>query len=150
MNQCELPARTSELLRRHECDAHPSELRGLRGLVRGACRSLNYTRIECDRIALAVDEACANVIRHAYRGGPGKLEVEILAGDSCAVFRVRDFAPRAVCVDLAPRHGDPLVPGGMGLALIHEIMDTVRFQHAASGTGNVLEMSRALPPRADT
>jgi serine/threonine-protein kinase RsbW len=84
------------------------------------------------QIELAIDEACANVVEHAYRGEePGEMEVSCYLEDRMFVIRVRDwgtgFDPKAVeepDVD-APLEERSL--GGLGLFLVQQVMDDVRF-----------------------
>jgi serine/threonine-protein kinase RsbW len=100
------------------------------------------------QLQLAVDEACANVIHHAYKGmEPGDIEVSCSLDDQRLVIRVRDwgksFAPDQVPepdVD-APLEERSL--GGLGLFLIRQCMDQVEFTFS-SDLGNELTMTKRL------
>jgi serine/threonine-protein kinase RsbW len=84
------------------------------------------------QIELAVDEACANVVEHAYPGEKqGEMEVSCYLDTQAFVIRVRDwgtgFDPNSVeepDVD-APLEDRGL--GGLGLFLVRQVMDGVRF-----------------------
>lgn len=84
------------------------------------------------QIELAVDEACANVVEHAYsEGTQGEMEVSCYVEDQMFVVRVRDwgtgFDPNGVekpDVD-APLEDRSL--GGLGIFLVQQVMDKVRF-----------------------
>jgi serine/threonine-protein kinase RsbW len=84
------------------------------------------------QIELAVDEACANVVEHAYLGEEqGDMEVSCCLEGQTLVIRVRDwgrgFDPNAVeepDVD-APLEERSL--GGLGLFLVQQVMDDVKF-----------------------
>ena len=106
-------------------------------------------------IQVAVDEACANVVCHAYAGlEAGDMEVSCTitkegTGDSPAfVIRVRDwgasFDPEAVAVPdvTLPLEQRPL--GGLGLYLIYRFMDRVQFSFDPQ-LGNELTMVKRLP-----
>lgn len=100
------------------------------------------------QIQLAVDEACANVANHAYQGmEPGDMEVSCYLDDQCLVICIQDwgrgFDPKAIPepdID-APLEERPL--GGLGLFLIRQIMDKVRFTFDPE-QGNKLIMIKRL------
>jgi serine/threonine-protein kinase RsbW len=100
------------------------------------------------QLQLAVDEACANVIHHAYEGmEPGDIEVTCSCDDQHLVIRVHDwgksFVPEHVPepdVD-APLEERSL--GGLGLFLIRQCMDQVEFAFDAE-LGNELTMTKRL------
>jgi sigma-B regulation protein RsbU (phosphoserine phosphatase) len=96
-------------------------------------------------LVLAVDEACANVIRHAY-GGPCQARIELrLSQEGPELrFELRDFAP---CVDPAkvrPRDLDECRPGGLGINFIDTLMDSWSLQPLPGGGGNLLLMKKRL------
>ena len=93
-------------------------------------------------LQLAVEEACANVIEHAYDGKGGDLAISFAARGRDVVLTVRDhgrpFAPEEV---VATDISQPLTKrriGGLGLHLMYSLMDEVHFNFAADG--NTLEM----------
>jgi serine/threonine-protein kinase RsbW len=99
-------------------------------------------------IQLAVDEACANVVHHAYRGTePGDMEISCDLEDEFLKIRVRDwgkgFDPDEVPM---PNLDAPLEErgvGGLGLFILRQIMDRVRFTFDPD-RGNELEMDKRL------
>jgi serine/threonine-protein kinase RsbW len=95
-------------------------------------------------VQMAVDEACTNIIEHAY-GGEGKGTI------TCSI----GFGPDSLTIQLED-HGKPFNPqkvrnpnthlplsrrkeGGLGLFFIRQYMDEVRFEFSA-GQGNRLTM----------
>ncbi len=125
--------------------AHADRLRGVREAV-GRCAAEQGCSRECQSdIVMAVDEACQNIIRHAYRGDPsGKILLRLeRSGDQLVVF-LRDFAPRVDPEAVRPRALDDLRPGGLGTHLIAEGMDEVRFVPTPSGRGNLLRMVKRI------
>jgi serine/threonine-protein kinase RsbW len=99
-------------------------------------------------IQLAVDEACANVVCHAYRGmEPGDMEVSCDLKDRVFTIRVRDwgkgFDPDKVPI---PNLDAPLEErdvGGLGIFILKQVMDRVRFT-CDPDKGNELEMDKRL------
>lgn len=99
-------------------------------------------------IQLAVDEACANVVDHAYQGvEPGEMEVSCIFGDQCLTIRVRDwgtgFDPGGIEVPDVNAPLDERTLGGLGLFLIKQVMDHVQFAFHPE-TGNELVMTKRL------
>jgi serine/threonine-protein kinase RsbW len=95
-------------------------------------------------VDLAVDEACSNIIEHAYKG-EGKGEIvctcEVLEDGLKVVLRDtgRPFHPEKIS---KPNMGAPLKDiqlRGAGLYLIKKMMDEVKFDFDRK-TGNTLTM----------
>lgn len=93
-------------------------------------------------LQLAVEEACCNVIEHAYGGAGGPFSVHFERRGRDVHIAVRDcgrpFDPSAVTPpDMRiPLEDRPI--GGLGLHLIHQLMDEVHFSF--SDEGNMLVM----------
>ena len=85
-------------------------------------------------ITLAVDEALANVIRHAYHGRTdGRIELQIRAADGELQFRMRNDGdppdPARIC---AREIGCDKI-GGLGTHIIRDVMDTVSYESGPEG-----------------
>jgi serine/threonine-protein kinase RsbW len=96
-------------------------------------------------VELAVDEACSNVIRHAYRGQEGAIEVSVEPYAKGVEVVIRDwgepFDPQAVPVpDVKAPLGQRQL-GGLGLYIMRQIMDEVHFAFDAE-LGNTLTMRK--------
>jgi serine/threonine-protein kinase RsbW len=112
--------------------------------VTDAAEQVGFDKGTVYQVRLAVDEACSNIIKHAYGGeGHGVIECSCHAHDDDLTVVLRDqgrpFDPASVpppnlSDDLAERTG-----GGLGLYFIREIMDEVDFDFE-SEAGNVLTM----------
>ncbi len=119
----------------------PSEARYLHmvhELTRVMARTTGFETEEAEEIALAVDEATTNVMEHAYSGEAGH-EIEM------------HFDPEGESLDIAILHSGKLldavpVPefdldrlvaerrtGGLGLAIMRQMMDRVEHTRAGSG-----------------
>lgn len=95
-------------------------------------------------VQLAVDEACSNIIEHAYGGeGRGDIECTYIINSHGLTVILRDygcpFDPTSVpepdlCASLEDRQA-----GGLGLYCIRQLMDQVCFEFT-SDSGNVLTM----------
>ncbi len=121
--------------------ARADRMKLVRKSVRSAARMCGFDDDASEDIALAVNEACQNVILHAYGGsGDGDIELGLFRQKEGIMVRLRDFAPAIDAKDVKPRDLDKLRPGGLGTHFIREIMDAADFVPAPEGGGNVLEM----------
>lgn len=92
---------------------------------------------------MAVDEACTNIIEHAYGGEDrGEIAVTCEPGDGWLRIEIRDrgkeFAPPPVEAPAIPGNLEDLSVGGLGLYFMHALMDEVEFTR--DGEGNRLVM----------
>lgn len=126
--------------------AHPDELAAIRAAVGGAARALGCGESMVGDVVLAVDEACQNIIRHAYKGGEGDILVHLDRDSDRLVIRLMDFAPAVDVAKIQPRPLDEIRPGGLGTHLIRSIMDKVDFLAPPPGIGNLLQMVKRIDP----
>jgi serine/threonine-protein kinase RsbW len=100
------------------------------------------------QVQLAVDEACANVVNHAYQGvEPGEMEISCSVDDSGLSIRVRDWGSGFAADQVSDPDVDaPLeerILGGLGLFLIKQVMDQVDYRRRSEGC-NELVMTKRL------
>lgn len=125
--------------------ARPSWMKMARACVREACIKVGCDDALTNDVVLALDEACQNVIRHAY-GGPSDEEIELNVRQRPGrlVFRLRDFAPTVAPDKIKPRDLDDVRPGGLGTHLIQEVMDDVQYLRPSHGEGNLLKLVKNI------
>ena len=119
-------------------------LAGIRDFVNLAAKDAGFNEKEIYAVELAVDEACANIIEHAYDGeGKGQIEctcndinggLEIIIKDDGKPFDPDSVPSPDFSVDL-----EELQPRGAGLFIIRNLMDDVRFTFSKN-KGNILRM----------
>lgn len=126
-------------------DSRPETLRLVRAVV-GEAAALCGCSENCVRdIVIAVDEACQNVIRHAYGGNPdGEILIDIRREDDRIAFNVIDFADPVDVSKVKPRALEDLRPGGLGIHFISQCMDDARFRAPPEGAGNRLWMVKRI------
>ena len=123
----------------------PRFLGSIRALVRGWLEACELAGDEVDKVVLAVDEACANTIRHAYGGRCDEtLELSLHENGGYLEFKVSDHGAPCPpeCIKkraLHPPAADELRPGGLGVPLMYEVFDEVVFCPGATG-GNCVTM----------
>ena len=132
-----------------EVPSNPDRLKMVRELVDDCCNLAGCDADNRRDIVLAVDEACQNVIRHAYGGArDGRMEVVIWLDEAADERKLRiEIGDDADPVDPAtvkPRDLDDVRPGGLGTHLIREIMDTVDFVASPVEAGNILRLTKIL------
>lgn len=130
--------------------AEPSDLVDIRRFVEETGRGLGLDEASLYALQLAVDEACTNVIMHAYDAQKGRIEIEMeRVGDWVQVI-IRDwgepFDPESIpSPDIeAPLEQRPV--GGVGLFLMRQMMDRVDFQFDEA-KGNTLTMAKRVQGR---
>jgi sigma-B regulation protein RsbU (phosphoserine phosphatase) len=127
----------------------PENLRLLRRLTESQCRMLGFDQGETQQLVLAIDEAAANVIRHAYHLDPsGRLELHLHLEGDMLVMRMIDYAPVVDTSKIKPRDLSECRPGGLGINLIDQVMDSWRFEEPKGPVGNLLTMRKRVPFRS--
>ena len=125
--------------------ANPDRLCLVRSLVKRAAQVVGCDDELARNLVVAVNEACMNVIQHAYKGDyTGEIVLEILNNDNKLLFKVKDFAAPIDLDSIKPRDLDDIRPGGLGTHFIQEIMDECDMGHLEGGVGNYLEMIKKI------
>jgi phosphoserine phosphatase RsbU/P len=125
--------------------SQPDRLRLIRTSVAETAKLCGCVDAVGRDIVIAVDEACQNIIRHAYGGSPdGEIALEIQRHGDELVFLLRDFAKTIDVAAVKPRDLDDVRPGGLGTHFIREVMDEVTFLPPPSDGGNLLKMVKRL------
>ena len=125
--------------------ARAAELKRIRDAVRESLEGCGCSAKSTADIVLATDEACQNIIRHAYRGDSDNvIELEVEHRGDRLIFSLTDHAPAIDPTGVKPRDLEDLRPGGLGTHFIRRVMDEVEFLRPASGRGNLLRMVRRI------
>ncbi len=96
-------------------------------------------------LMLAVDEACQNVIRHAYHGDPnGVIVVRVYREGRKLVVLLRDFAEPVDVARIKPRDLADIRPGGLGTHFIRECLDEAVFLPPPPDGGNLMKMVKKI------
>jgi sigma-B regulation protein RsbU (phosphoserine phosphatase) len=101
-------------------------------------------------LVLALDEACANVVKHRTPvPGHDDIDVRIELDAVLARFRIGCFCSKRDLPRIRPRDVDDARPGGLGTHLICRIMDRVDYVPDTSAPGRmVLVLEKRLQPEA--
>jgi anti-sigma regulatory factor (Ser/Thr protein kinase) len=100
---------------------------------------------ECRGIALAVDEALANIIRHAYCGAADReIELNCEGRSDRLEFTLLDQGEPPDPARLRAHALDDVALGGRGTHIMREVMDEVRYERVPRG--NQVRLSKRLAP----
>lgn len=140
-----MPATLNQRLVEVRFPAHPDRLCLVRALVKRTAEYAGCDAALAEQLVIAVNEACMNIIQHAYCGDTsGEIILEILNNADTISFRLQDFAEPVDLESIQPRPLDELRPGGLGTHFIREIMDSYEMGHLENKRGNYLEMSKRI------
>ena len=116
-------------------------LAGVRRQVEAFCAAHGFAERAAGEVGLCVNEAIANIIRHAYQNQGGRpIELTATVVDDTLRVSLRDWG-EGLPPDALPAHkDDPYEPGGLGLICLGRLMDKVVFTPQAQGM--LLELIR--------
>ena len=121
----------------------PRFLHIVRSMVGQMAALKGFSEEDTQFIILAIDEACANIIRHAYKGRrDGEIIISCTEKEDGIEFLLADMGELADCSSWPERSLEEVRPGGLGLPLIRAVMDQVVFRRGEKG--NELLLSKAL------
>ncbi len=117
-------------------DSQLERLSQIADFVEGAARASGLGDDQVYEVQMAVDEACTNVIQHAYHGRPdGTIDIVCEKRGKEFFVTVQDsgdhFDPQKIPT---PRTHDPLSKrniGGLGLFFMRKMMDKLEFDFSS-------------------
>jgi len=104
----------------------------VRKFVGSEARSFGFSDEDTANIVLAVDEACTNIIKHAYQNAADKeIEISIYPGARSFEIRIFDsgntFDPSVLHTPDLKEHIGIRRRGGLGVYLMKRLMDKVEY-----------------------
>jgi len=112
--------------------SHPATLAPVRREFEAFAEKAGFNSADRGQIILVVNEALANVMRHAYNGATDQ-PIEVTAEDDGAALKIeiRDWGNGQ---PPQPRHKhDPETPGGLGMVCLKQFMTEVSFRPEPDG-----------------
>jgi len=138
-------AAEDEALLQLRVPARADSLKEIRGAVGKTAAHCGCGAEAVRDAVIGVDEACQNIIRHAYGEKlDGDIIVEIRCDGAEMVVDLRDFADRVDPEKIKPRDLNDIKPGGLGTHFMREVMDSVEYLVPAQGRGNLLRMVKRI------
>jgi len=125
--------------------AKPERLGLVRAVVKRAAEMTGIDADSIEQLVIAVNEACMNVIQHAYgEQSTGDIILEIFYNGTQIRYRLVDFAAPVDLKKVKSRDLEDIRPGGLGVHFISEIMDEISMGHLENDSGNFLEMKKFI------
>ena len=99
-------------------------------------------------MAVSVDEAVTNIILHAYKdNNQGEIFVQVFDNEDEVGIQIEDYSEKfipPVMVEKKKFTFDKLEEGGLGLYLMQEFMDELRFLYDEHEKKNIILMKKYL------
>jgi serine/threonine-protein kinase RsbW len=129
-------------------ESRTERLIAVREFVSDAARDFGFTEEEIGKIALAVDEACTNVIKHAYKYDPSKrISITIRVKNGAFQVAIRDtggqFNPDGIRPPDLKNYLTHPHRGGLGVHLMRSLMDKVEYE--VMPESNEVRLTKFLP-----
>ena len=124
--------------------SHPKYLYVVRSALYPLVIEAGFSKKEARKIILAVDEACSNIIKHAYEGDHTKtITVSVSDDAERFIVRLRDYGRKVDAATIVPRKLDDIRPGGLGTHLMGSAFDIVTYDtNREQGTLLTLEKKK--------
>jgi serine phosphatase RsbU (regulator of sigma subunit)/putative methionine-R-sulfoxide reductase with GAF domain/anti-sigma regulatory factor (Ser/Thr protein kinase) len=128
--------------------ANLDQLEAIREFAARAAKDAGMDDSAIYAVELSMDEACTNVIEHAYEGMEGgEIECTCDLDDKNLTIIIHDhgksFDPSSIALPDLDADLDSRPIGGLGIFLMKRLMDEVRFEPLGE-SGNVLTMVKHL------
>ncbi len=138
-----------------ELRSDPVYLSGARQLIASVAQRLGFDEMACSQIALAVDEALCNIIRHGYdRATDRPIWVSVWPGrkngdEPGMLIVIEDEARQIDPSVIKGRELDDVRPGGLGVHIIREVMDEVDYESRENAGMRLTLFKRLVREPAD-
>lgn len=122
--------------------SQPRYLAGARAMIASVARRLGFREADCAHVALALDEALCNVIKHGYEKREDQhiwISVWPLEGQCCGIrILIEDRGRQVEPSEIRSRQLDDIRPGGLGVHIINQVMDRVQYDKRDGGGMSLL------------
>lgn len=125
-------------------------LESIRSFVFDNSTNFGFNEYKAEELVLAVDEACTNLIKHAYKYSPkDSIVVEINSNENRFIVNIIDnspsFDPRLVQDPDMIEYRNEYKKGGLGIFIMKSLVDSVNYQVINNGKiKNILTLTKQL------
>lgn len=126
----------------------------IREFIQNYASSAGFKQNTIDNIMLAVDEACTNIIKHAYKSYPdGEIVIKIRYQDKKIIITIIDygmtFQPESIPEPNIQEYYRQHRVGGLGMYLMKTLMDDVKYISVPGKYNQVLLSKRINSSSSD-
>jgi len=123
-------------------------LSAIRDFIYAAAEEIGFSSEKIGDIILAVDEACTNIIKHAYKSFPeGEIVINLKYIDKKFLIEIIDygtaFHPETIPAPDLQKYYQQRRVGGLGMYLMKTLMDDVKYV-SVPGKYNQVLLSKNL------
>ncbi|MCA9735240.1 MAG: ATP-binding protein [Deferribacteres bacterium] len=121
----------------------------IREFVTNLARDVGFDDERISQIELAVDEACTNVVKHAYKGDD-RQPLDVLVKTDPKKFKIiisdkgKGFNPKLIKTPDMKKYLTEMRVGGLGIYLMQTLMDEVDFK-IEPGKRNQVQLVKYIP-----
>ena len=121
----------------------------IREFVPNIARGVGFDDEKINQIELAVDEACTNVVKHAYKGDD-KQPLDVMVQTDKKKFKIiisdkgKGFSPQKIKTPDMKKYLSEMRVGGLGIYLMQTLMDEVDFK-IEPGKKNQVQLVKYIP-----
>lgn len=120
----------------------------IREFVSNAAKDFGFNQSAIENIILAVDEACTNIIKHAYKyNAEGEIKITIKFKGEKFSIEIRDYGNTFDANTIPPpdlkKYYEQHRVGGLGMFLMKKLMDEVQYD-SVPGKYNKVCLSKKL------
>lgn len=125
-------------------------LESIRSFVFDNSTNFGFNEYKAEELVLAVDEACTNLIKHAYKYNPeDSIVVEINSNENRFIVNIIDnspsFDPRLVQDPDMIEYRNEYKKGGLGIFIMKSLVDSINYQIINNGKiKNILTLTKQL------
>ena len=125
------------------------ELQSIRGFIIDSALHLGISKALAANLALAVDEACSNIIVHGVKKDNDMLEISMFQQENSLSIHIKDFGvpfdPNCVGQQNMQEYFRALKNGGLGIEIIRKVIDSIEYiPRCKPEESNTLILNKAL------
>jgi anti-sigma regulatory factor (Ser/Thr protein kinase) len=125
--------------------ADPRRLRSVRHRLQVAAEQVGCSKKQVADLVIAVNEACINIMQHAYKGDKsGEILLEVRRDAGQVEVLLTDFAEPIEIRKIRPRSLHDVRPGGLGTYFIQASVDECSYGHLEGQAGNFVRMTKKI------
>ena len=115
----------------------------IRDFIRTSAQKSGFPDDSIGKLILAVDEACTNIIKHAYKyNSDGVIDISTKSDKSKFTIQITDsginFDPKAVPDPDIKEYHKQHKSGGLGMFLMKKLMDEVQYRNLKENRNQVI------------